>query len=315
MIVSQELHSHWERWHNLTKAIKGGFETRPAGAREEFRGTFQRFEMMGLNYCSIETNARGLCRGIEADNGERKDFCLVYQGRGRSVVRQARNMAVLNPGDMVLLSPYESAEFVNKGVIRQLSFRVDRKALSDRTGSEAELMCRPLRGESALGSLLSAMLMQIHTRSTELAQAQNADTSLDEAVASMIAAALSGPGAVRDTRHGDELISTMTVIRYIDSNLRNANLSPANVARALGCSARHTHRAFEGTGTTAASYIRESRLNACAEELRQAKHAHDSISDIAFRWGFSDISHFSRSFRGHFGMSPREYRETHLVAN
>ncbi|MCJ9728672.1 AraC family transcriptional regulator [Bradyrhizobium sp. PRIMUS42] len=32
------------------------------------------------------------------------------------------------------------------------------------------------------------------------------------------------------------------------------------------------------------------------------------MTDVALRWGFNDLSHFSRSFRRRFGMSPREYR-------
>ncbi len=315
MIASQDVQTHWDRWHAVTSVIQGGFETRPSGSRDDFRGTFQRFSMMGLNYCSIETNARGLYRGLELDNGERKDFCLVYQGRGRSVVRQARRMAVLDPGDMVLLSPYESAEFVNKGTIRQLSFRVDQASLTKAINGDTDLLCRAIHGESALGSLLSATLMQIHTRSRELKQSEGPGTSLDAAVASLLAVALSETGSGRDATEGNELISTMTVIRFIDTNLRNTNLSPAYIAAKLNCSARHIHRAFEGTGTTAASYIRETRLKACAEELRSPKFAHDSISDIAFRWGFSDISHFSRSFRSALGMSPRDYREAMLVAH
>ncbi len=34
----------------------------------------------------------------------------------------------------------------------------------------------------------------------------------------------------------------------------------------------------------------------------------DNISQIAFTWGFNDASHFTRSFRAKFDMSPREYR-------
>jgi AraC family transcriptional activator of tynA and feaB len=32
------------------------------------------------------------------------------------------------------------------------------------------------------------------------------------------------------------------------------------------------------------------------------------ISVIAHRWGFSDTSHFSRTFKAHYGYSPTHYR-------
>lgn len=313
MLDSQESRSHWDRWFEATSAIRGGFETRPSGNRDDFRGTLKKFEMLGLKYISVETNARGLFRGVDPTGSDRDHYCLVYQGRGRSVVRQARRMAVLDPGDMAVLSPYESCEFVNKGVIRQLSFQVNQQALKEALGSDGDLLCHAIRNESALGSLLSATLLQVHTRSSELTQLQGSGASLATAIISLTAAALGNDDDTAKARQGDDLISTVSVIRYIDTNLRSTSLSPANIARALGCSARHIHRAFEGTGTTAASYIREQRLSACADELRDPQYAHDSISDVAFRWGFSDISHFSRSFRSQFDMSPRAYRETRTL--
>jgi AraC family transcriptional regulator, positive regulator of tynA and feaB len=35
------------------------------------------------------------------------------------------------------------------------------------------------------------------------------------------------------------------------------------------------------------------------------------ISVIAHRWGFSDTSHFSRTFKAHYGCSPTDYRNTY----
>jgi AraC family transcriptional activator of tynA and feaB len=35
------------------------------------------------------------------------------------------------------------------------------------------------------------------------------------------------------------------------------------------------------------------------------------ISVIAHRWGFCDTSHFSRTFKAHYGYSPTDYRNTY----
>jgi len=40
--------------------------------------------------------------------------------------------------------------------------------------------------------------------------------------------------------------------------------------------------------------------------------AHRHVSEIAFAWGFNDLSHFGRVFREHFGMSPRDFRQSQL---
>lgn len=40
--------------------------------------------------------------------------------------------------------------------------------------------------------------------------------------------------------------------------------------------------------------------------LLEPLHKGKRISEIALRWGFNDLSHFSRAFRQRFGCAPRE---------
>jgi AraC-like DNA-binding protein len=40
--------------------------------------------------------------------------------------------------------------------------------------------------------------------------------------------------------------------------------------------------------------------------------AHRHVSEIAFAWGFNDLSHFGRVFREHYGMPPRDWRHSKL---
>jgi AraC family transcriptional regulator, positive regulator of tynA and feaB len=35
------------------------------------------------------------------------------------------------------------------------------------------------------------------------------------------------------------------------------------------------------------------------------------ITNIAQRWGFSDTSHFRRTFKAHYGCSPTDYRNAY----
>ncbi|CAN0543620.1 unnamed protein product, partial [Laminaria digitata] len=51
----------------------------------------------------------------------------------------------------------------------------------------------------------------------------------------------------------------------------------------------------------------------CHADLISPLHAQESISEVAYRWGFSSSAHFSRSFRDHFGLSPREHRRSGLA--
>jgi len=33
------------------------------------------------------------------------------------------------------------------------------------------------------------------------------------------------------------------------------------------------------------------------------------VSEVAFSWGFNDATHFSRSFKEQFGLSPRDWKQ------
>ena len=50
------------------------------------------------------------------------------------------------------------------------------------------------------------------------------------------------------------------------------------------------------------------RLDRCRKALGDPAQAHRTISDIAYAWGFSDMTHFSRTFRKAYGMLPTEHR-------
>ena len=52
-----------------------------------------------------------------------------------------------------------------------------------------------------------------------------------------------------------------------------------------------------------------NRIDAIAVALRDPSQRNLSISEIAYRWGFSDLSHFNKLFRSRFVQTPREWRK------
>ena len=59
---------------------------------------------------------------------------------------------------------------------------------------------------------------------------------------------------------------------------------------------------FSEKGITVSDYIWRARLLNCRQELETQYHK--TITDVAFSWGFSSSSHFSRVFRKYFGIVP-----------
>ncbi len=92
--------------------------------------------------------------------------------------------------------------------------------------------------------------------------------------------------------------------------LAHANLkSPKPVeslAAMLNISARHLGRlCVAATGLSPVDYIQDIRMR---EACRLLAYTKQSISDVGFELGFQDPSYFSRAFKRHIGLTPREYR-------
>jgi len=54
--------------------------------------------------------------------------------------------------------------------------------------------------------------------------------------------------------------------------------------------------------------VLEQRLQVCARALRDPQQRARRIADLAFAWGFNDLSHFNRAFKTRFGATPGEMR-------
>jgi AraC-like DNA-binding protein len=98
------------------------------------------------------------------------------------------------------------------------------------------------------------------------------------------------------------------VIDAIGQGAGDPNLDPAAVAERLGLSVRYLHRLFEDSGKTFSEHVLERRLERAHRLLRDPRFAHKKISDVALESGFSDISHFNRSFRQRFDDTPSAVR-------
>ncbi|MFE6741697.1 helix-turn-helix domain-containing protein [Streptomyces tubercidicus] len=98
----------------------------------------------------------------------------------------------------------------------------------------------------------------------------------------------------------------------VQVRLQDPGLTPQDIADQHSISLRYLHRIFQLQGTTVNAWVRTRRLEAAREELAQAGAAYRSIAAVGARWGFTNPSHFSRTFRETYGMSPVQWRGAHV---
>lgn len=97
----------------------------------------------------------------------------------------------------------------------------------------------------------------------------------------------------------------------IERRLGVGNITSAELCGVLGVSRARLFAAFGALGGVH-GYIAAQRLERARSAIAEIDRA-EAIGSIAHRFGFSDASHLSRSFRARYGMTPREYRD--LVAS
>ncbi len=100
--------------------------------------------------------------------------------------------------------------------------------------------------------------------------------------------------------------------RFIEAHLKDPGLSPRAIAASLRLSPRYLRMLFSGEQETISAYILRRRLEECARQISSSLWRGRTLTDIAFTWGFNSAAHFTRVFRDHYGMTPRQYREAHM---
>ncbi len=101
-------------------------------------------------------------------------------------------------------------------------------------------------------------------------------------------------------RQEDEFI--MNLREYILEHIDESNLNGDLIGKHVALSRSHLHRKLKAlTGHSITEFIKLVRLEKAMEFIQEGEL---NISEISYKTGFSSVSHFSRSFKKHFGRAP-----------
>jgi len=94
---------------------------------------------------------------------------------------------------------------------------------------------------------------------------------------------------------------------YIEANLHE-KITIDDLAKHLHISKYHYHRQFSRCSLeTLHQFISRIKMERSAIQLMVSPL---SITDIAHLYGFNDSGTFSKSFKRHYGLSPREFKKS-----
>jgi AraC-like DNA-binding protein len=235
------------------------------------------------------------------------DFFICLQRSGRSTHFQDDRHAVIEDGSFFLLDPRRpfTGRFEKRG--RIVSVRVPRQDLEARLGNSADLACRTLDAQGPVAALAFGFLTMLPECIDGIegpAASKVANQALD-LVTLAFASERETSGFNLSSRRS---VMLMLLKRSIEARLHDPDLKPASAAAAAGISVRYANSLLAQEDTCLERYIIGRRLERCRRALEDPAQAHRMIGEIAFSWGFSDLSHFARRFKSAFGCAPGEYR-------
>lgn len=316
-----------EYWHQLVSdSLIPLTMTNELGG--DYRGTLAQTELCGMQFTELTASpllVRRSPRTIRrSDPGVVK---IEMHTRGHSVLAQGGHECILHAGDLAVVDTSRPYRMAAGYPIPSAASSADTEVAQLVTLLVPRPMF-PLGGETmaAISGLgLSARLSTGGLAATAFGQLARHVAHGDARTASRLAHVvleLIGIGAERDHDPMPALASgayrqalVWQLRRYVEQHLGDPALSPTSLARAHHISVRYLHRLFEDESTTAAELIRSRRLDRCRRDLVDPALRDQPVAAVALRWGFTDATQFSRSFKRAYGMPPAAYRRYHLYGD
>ncbi|WP_230623665.1 transcriptional regulator FeaR [Stutzerimonas stutzeri] len=314
MLGQQTTHHALERWQQSIESVCGAYETQLAYNRSLFIGEVEARAHAGITLAHLKTNAGLIRRTRRPDREDESNCFLVSQRSGTSQISQNGITFTLVPGDIVLMDSVGSCEITPQGLIEHASFALPRAEVVKVLRSPGTQFGKVSTNHTS-GRMLKLLIDQLCLYE----EGSTADTSEAGSLLSAFTTLLS-PSLCRNANQDmvfeslDSQSLRACVYKLIDESLGQPNLTPLSLATRLEISVRHLYRLFEEQGDSVCRYIQRMRLKRSAADLANPNLRHQSITSIAYKWGFTDSAHFSRSFKKQYEASPKDYRAVSLQA-
>lgn len=249
-----------------------------------------------------------MCNRHLAGLADNDDLVLVALRSGKGSVAQVGRHAEVSGGEAVLTVNGEPGTFTGSTVTELINFRFDRRRLTERLDDAGAALVQPIRGDNPALRLLTGYADIVNDN-----EALASPTLRRLAVEHLYDLAALALGTNRDDR---ELAQRRGVraarLRAIKEDIRRSlgahELGVALIARRHGVSPRYVQMLFEADGTTFSEFVLAERLANAWRMLVDMRFDQLKVSEIAYAAGFSDLSHFNRTFRRRYGDTPRGVR-------
>jgi AraC-like DNA-binding protein len=265
-------------------------------------GTFDDLDLIVVNTSPIQ-----ISHTAAHVSRTKSDYLFVCrQMSGTVIFEQSTREVTLEPGCVTLLDPLlpYAGKFAKD--CEMLIVKAPRRELEARLGRVRDLVAcsvGPHRAQDRLTSSVIAMLPSLSKEGYSVTDKIITSNVLDLIAVSTLKALGDGP------RVSSAKVHVMLNIRaVVEARLADPDLNAQAVADAVGISLRYANRILAEYNTSLTRFILTRRLARCRCALEDPNQSHRTVSEIAYAWGFSDLTNFGRRFKQAYRILPSEVR-------
>lgn len=291
---------HFQQWLADINHACGEFDGAALG--DAFSGEIRPRQLGALRFSHVSSShARLLRTPREVQRSSEHKYFAVFQLKGMANMAQDDAREVLMPGDILLVDSARPSDFTFGDASQQISLILPH----DRVDQLLRFTPVEIGRKIPAGSPVALLAQQMLLSSTQLDEVSLAESeAVIDALISLMRPALCGSDSNPDPH---ERIFRKS-LALIETHIADEALCPEMIARDIGVSMRGLYRVFAKKGLVIAQYIKNRRLDICAETLRNPQSTL-KLSALGYTWGFSNSSYFTTAFKQRFGVSPGEYRK------
>ena len=256
-----------------------------------------------LRFSTVRSNGIQLNRlKMEPYSASHDNYLAVLLLSGRYSLEQNGREVFLKPGEMSIYDATKPHRIHCPEDFSKILITIPRNVMRQRLAGVELCTARKVSNDSGIGLVTSNMICTIKSQLNQMDAItfiRLSEQALDLMTMSFASIRPQGFELSRSRS-----ISLNNVKLFVSQHLSDANLNPDVVAAAVGLSTRYINMLFQEENTSLMRYVLQCRLKRCYDDLINANY--QRVSDVAYKWGFNDVSHFSRAFKQTFDLSPTE---------
>jgi AraC family transcriptional regulator, positive regulator of tynA and feaB len=258
----------------------------------------------GFRFAAFDSSGHEIVRSRQLLSSAPADNYLIsLQRRGRCHIGQDDADLSLDPGEIAVVDGQRPFHVVFPQPVSRVLAVVPKAALDSIAPSLRQTPLLKISNRSPFAPLIRSHLLELANVTNELSEIEV--NVLSSNLFDLMALSIARDTPAHMVRPELQLAAILVFCRQ---QLANPELSAQMVAARFNISIRTLQLWFKKTGQTFGKWMLDNRLEASRIALRDPNRRALSISEIAYRSGFNDLSHFNKAFRARFHQTPGEWR-------